>query len=62
MGEKPPKEEDCSKEAEPSLTLPFEKENEMAMFLIGLFMGAIFGFVAAVILEAGKLPDLLTGE
>jgi len=28
----------------------------MAMFLIGLFMGTIFGFVAAAILEAGKLP------
>ena len=32
------------------------------MFLIGLFMGAIFGFAVAVILEAGKLPDLFTGE
>ncbi len=28
----------------------------MVMFLIGLFMGAIFGFVAAAFLEAGKLP------
>ncbi len=34
----------------------------MAMFLIGLFMGTIFGFAAAAILEAGELPELLTGE
>jgi hypothetical protein len=34
----------------------------MAMFLIGLFMGIVFGFVVAAILEAGKLPDLFTGE
>ena len=40
----------------------FAREDEVAMFLIGLFMGAIFGFAVAVILEAGKLPDLFTGE
>jgi hypothetical protein len=28
----------------------------MMMFLVGLFTGATFGFVAAAILAAGELP------
>jgi hypothetical protein len=34
----------------------YEKEKETVMFLIGLFMGATFGFVVAAILAAGELP------
>ena len=53
---------ELGKNGRPVSDSTFARENEVAMFLIGLFMGAIFGFAAAVILEAGKFPDLFTGE
>jgi len=49
--------ESLVKNGRPVSDCTFARENEVVMFLIGLFMGAVFGCAAAVILEAGKLPD-----